>query len=68
MVKLSLLGIPRDDNSSLMQGPMRGAGAALLALVFDILLLATTGLYLLWSACIAVCAVVYLYLRREQPA
>jgi len=45
-----------------------GRRAALLALVFDILLLATTGLYLLWSAGIAVCAVIYLYVTREQPA
>lgn len=45
-----------------------GRRAALLALVFDILLLATTGLYLLWSACIAVCAVIYLYLTRRRLA
>lgn len=39
--------------------------AALLALIFDILLLATTRLYLLWSAGIATCAVIYLYLKRR---
>lgn len=43
-----------------------GRRAALFALVFDILLLATTGPYLLWSAGIAVCAVIYLYLTRGQ--
>jgi amino acid efflux transporter len=43
-----------------------GRRAALLALVFDILLLATTGLYLLWSVGIAACAVIYLYLTREK--
>jgi amino acid efflux transporter len=40
--------------------------AAFLALVFDILLLATTRLYLLWSAGIATCALIYLYLRRKR--
>jgi amino acid efflux transporter len=45
-----------------------GRRAALLALVFDILLLATTGPYLLWSGGIAACAVIYLYLTREQSA
>jgi amino acid efflux transporter len=39
--------------------------AAFLALIFDILLLATTRLYLLWSAGIAACAVIYLYLTRK---
>ncbi|MGH8201078.1 MAG: amino acid permease [Steroidobacteraceae bacterium] len=39
--------------------------AALLALIFDILLLATTRLYLLWSVGIAACAVCYLYLTRK---
>lgn len=39
--------------------------AAFLALIFDILLLATTGLYLLWSAGIAACAIIYLYLTRK---
>lgn len=43
-----------------------GRRAALLALIFDILLLATTGLYLLWSAAIAVCAVIYLFLTRRR--
>jgi hypothetical protein len=36
------------------------------SLVFDILLLATTRLYLLWSAGIAACAVIYLYFTRRQ--
>lgn len=40
--------------------------AALLALIFDVLLLATTGLYLLWSAGIAACAIIYLYLTRRS--
>lgn len=40
--------------------------AAFFALIFDILLLATTGLYLLWSVGIAVCAVIYLYLTRKR--
>lgn len=40
--------------------------AALLALVFDILLLATTGMYLLWSVAVAGCAVIYLYLTRKD--
>jgi amino acid efflux transporter len=40
--------------------------AAFLALVFDILLLATTRLYLLWSAGIAGCAVMYVYLARKR--
>lgn len=44
-----------------------GRRAALLALVFDVLLLATTGLYILWSVAIAACAVVYLRLTREPP-
>jgi amino acid efflux transporter len=43
-----------------------GRRAALLALIFDILLLATTGPYLLWSAAIAACAVIYLHLARER--
>ncbi|HEY7888687.1 MAG TPA: amino acid permease [Steroidobacteraceae bacterium] len=43
-----------------------GRRAALVALVFDILLLTTTGLYLLWSAGIAVCAVIYLYVTRGR--
>ncbi len=43
-----------------------GRRAALLALIFDILLLATTGLYLLWSAAIAACAVIYLRFTRER--
>lgn len=44
-----------------------GRRAALLALVFDVLLLATTGLYVLWSAGIAVGAATYLLLTRRQP-
>jgi amino acid efflux transporter len=44
-----------------------GYRAALVALVFDVLLLATTGLYLLWSLGIAACAVIYLYMTRKQP-
>jgi amino acid efflux transporter len=36
-----------------------GRRAALLALLFDVLLLGTTGFYLLWSLGIAVCAVIY---------
>lgn len=43
-----------------------GRRAALLALIFDILLLATTGVYLLWSVGVAGCAVVYLYLTRKE--
>ncbi len=45
-----------------------GSRAALAALIFDVLLLATTGLYVLWSVGIAVCAVTYLRLKRRQPA
>lgn len=41
-----------------------GRRAAVLALIFDVLLLATTGAYLIWSAGIAVCAVSYRYLTR----
>jgi amino acid efflux transporter len=44
-----------------------GRRAALLALIFDILLLATTGPYLAWSIGVAACAVVYLYLTRRPP-
>lgn len=49
----------------LLEAGSWGRRAALLALVFDILLLATTGLYLLWSVATAACAVLYLYLTRE---
>ncbi|MGH8270670.1 MAG: APC family permease, partial [Steroidobacteraceae bacterium] len=42
-----------------------GRRAALLALIFDVLLLATTGLYILWSIAIAACAVIYLYVTRR---
>lgn len=52
----------------LLEARSWGRRAAFLALVFDILLLATTGLYLLWSVGIAACAVVYLYLARRQPS
>jgi len=41
-----------------------GRRAALLALIFDVLLLATTGLYILWSVAVAACAVIYLYVTR----
>jgi hypothetical protein len=37
-------------------------------LIFDILLLGTTRLYLLWSLGIAACAVVYLHLTRRRAA
>lgn len=43
-----------------------GRRAALLAFIFDVLLLATTGLYLLWSAGVAICAVLYMYLTRRR--
>lgn len=52
----------------LLEAGSWGRRAALLALIFDILLLATTGPYLLWSAGIAVCAVIYLYLTRAKVA
>lgn len=45
-----------------------GRRAALLALIFDVLLLATTGLYILWSIAVATCAVIYLYLTRRWRA
>jgi amino acid efflux transporter len=45
-----------------------GRRAALLALVFDILLLATTGAYILWSVGVAACAVIYLYLTPRARA
>src|SRR6185437_9886118 len=48
----------------LLEGGTWGRRAAFVALVFDILLLATTGVYLLWSVGIAACATVYLYLTR----
>jgi amino acid efflux transporter len=48
----------------LLEAGSWGRRAALLALIFDILLLATTGVYLLWSIAIAVCAVIYLHRRR----
>lgn len=50
----------------LLEAGTWGRRAALLALIFDVLLLATTGLYILWSLTIAACAVVYLYIARKQ--
>lgn len=44
-----------------------GRRAALLALIFDVLLLATTGLYILWSLAVAACSVIYLYITRREP-
>jgi amino acid efflux transporter len=49
----------------LLEARSWGRRAALLALIFDILLLATTGLYLSWSVGIAACAVAYLRLTRR---
>lgn len=43
-----------------------GRRAAMLALIFDILLLATTRLYLLWALGIAACALMYTRLRRRK--
>lgn len=54
----------------LLEAGTLGRRAALLALIFDVLLLATTGLYILWSIAIAGCAVLYLYVtrrRRREP-
>jgi amino acid efflux transporter len=45
-----------------------GRRAALLALIFDILLLGTTRLYLLWSGGVAACAVMFLYVARRHAA
>lgn len=45
-----------------------GRKAALLALIFDVLLLATTGPYILWSVGVAACAAVYLRLAPGKPA
>lgn len=50
----------------LLEAGTWGKRAALFALVFDILLLVTTGVYLLWSIAIAACAVIYLYTARKQ--
>jgi amino acid efflux transporter len=44
-----------------------GRRAAVLALIFDVLLLATTGPYILWSLAVSACAVTYLYLTRKPP-
>jgi amino acid efflux transporter len=52
----------------LLEGGTWGRRAAFLALVFDILLLATTGAYILWSVGVAVCAVIYLFLARKRLA
>ena len=46
----------------LLESGTWGRRAAFLALVFDILLLATTGKYILWSVGVAACAVIYVYL------
>lgn len=43
-----------------------GRRAALFALVFDVLLLATTGLYILWALAIAACALGYILLARRS--
>ncbi len=51
----------------LLEAGTWGRRAALLALIFDVLLLATTGFYILWSVAIAACAVIYLYVARKQP-
>ncbi len=45
-----------------------GRRAAMLALIFDILLLATTRLYLLWALGIAACALAYIHLTRRRRA
>ena len=50
----------------LLEAGTWGRQAALLALIFDVLLLATTGLYILWSVAIAACAVIYLYATRRR--
>lgn len=50
----------------LLEAGSWGRRAALLALIFDVLLLATTGLYILWSLSIAACAVTYLYFARRE--
>jgi amino acid efflux transporter len=52
----------------LLQPGSWGRRAALLALIFDILLLGTTRLYLLWSGGVAACAVMYLYVTRRQAS
>ncbi|MDE2051304.1 MAG: amino acid permease [Gammaproteobacteria bacterium] len=49
----------------LLEAGSWGRRAALFALIFDVLLLATTGLYILWSVSIAVCAVIYLYITHR---
>jgi amino acid efflux transporter len=50
----------------LLEARTWGRRAAFIALVFDILLLATTGPYLLWSIGISACAVIYLYLTPKR--
>lgn len=53
----------------LLEAGTWGRRAALLALIFDVLLLATTGFYILWSLAIAACSMIYLYItRKESPA
>jgi amino acid efflux transporter len=52
----------------LLEAGSWGRRAALLALVFDVLLLATTGAYILWSVGVAACAVIYLFLARKRLA
>lgn len=51
----------------LLQAGTWGRRAALLALIFDVLLLATTGWYILWSLAVAACSVIYLYIARREP-
>ncbi|HXS21316.1 MAG TPA: amino acid permease [Steroidobacteraceae bacterium] len=51
----------------LLEAGTWGRRAALLALIFDVLLLATTGWYILWSLAIAACSVIYLYITRAEP-
>lgn len=52
----------------LLEARSWGRRAAFLALIFDILLLATTGAYILWSVGVAACAVTYLYLAPKRLA
>ena len=52
----------------LLQPGTWGRRAALFALVFDVLLLATTGLYILWSLVIAACALGYIRLARRSSS
>jgi amino acid efflux transporter len=52
----------------LLEARSWGRRAAFLALVFDVLLLATTGAYILWSVGVAACAVIYLLLAPKRLA